>query len=286
MGALSYLRLLRPLQWYKNIVIFIAIFFTGKIFLLHELWLTLLGFFALCLVSSANYCINDMVDIRADRKHPEKKHRPLASGSIAIWQAVVMAVMLLAVGLGLAYWLSLEFFFIVLGLCILTFCYSLFLRHEPFIDVIVIGVNFVLRSIAGTAIIAADISPWLIICAFFLALYVGIGKRISDLLLLQERAAEHKKVFRFYTTDLMESFTTSLMAALIVSYAFYTFLRADAWLIVTLPIVVYGLFRYKYLISTGSFVARHPEYLVRDVRLLVSIFLWGAVVFVTLYIVP
>jgi 4-hydroxybenzoate polyprenyltransferase len=286
MGALDYLRLLRPLQWYKNVVIFIAIFFTGKVFFLNELWLTVLGFFALCLVSSANYVINDIVDMRTDRKHPEKKNRPLAAGKVRVWQAVMLAIVALTAGLTIAHTLSAEFFYLMLAIFILTQLYSIFLRNEPFLDVIIIGINFVLRAISGTAIIAAEVSPWLIICAFFLALYVGFGKRISDLMLLGERAPQHKKVFRYYTMGLLESFTVALMASLIVSYAFYTFLRAEAGLIVTLPIVLYGLFRYKYLITTGSFVARHPEYLLRDIRLMIALFLWGAVIFVSLYVLP
>jgi 4-hydroxybenzoate polyprenyltransferase len=286
MGLLDYVRLIRPNQWYKNLVIFIAVFFTGSFFQIGELWLTFLGFISLCLISSANYVINDLMDAGADRKHPEKKDRPIASGKVGRLPAAILAAVLAVASLAIAYTLAYEFLFIVIALFVLTQLYSLLLRNEPFIDIIIIGVNFVLRSISGTYIIASDVSSWLVVCAFFLALFVGFGKRTGDLMLLGSKAQSHKKVYKHYSLPLLETFTTSLMAMLIVSYALYTFLGSKRGAVVTLPVVLYGIYRYKYLISSGSPVARKPECILGDFRLMASIFLWLLMLFVILYVIP
>ncbi len=276
--------LLRPWQWYKNIVVFIALFFTAQIFNLNELWLTMLGFASLCLVSSANYIINDIIDAKEDRRHPEKRNRPVASGNIKTWQAMIIAAVLLALSLLSAVALSTGFFLAVLSIFIITLIYSLWLKDEPFADVILIGVNFVLRAVSGAFIINVEISPWLIICAFFLALFMGFGKRRADIAFLGKDAAKSRKVYRHYTLQQLDLLIASVMATLIIAFAFYTFLKGTNHLIVSLPFVVYGLYRYQFLISSGSEKARHPEMMVRDIRIMLSVLLWGLVVFGSIYI--
>jgi len=261
------IRLLRPRQWYKNIVIFIALFFTGQFFLLYELKLTILGFISLCLISSANYVINDIIDKKVDRKHPEKINRPIASSKIRVWLAVIIALFLTIISIYLAYLLSINFMLVVTSIFLITLAYSFWLKNEPFIDIILISINFVLRAVSGAFIINVEISPWLIICAFFLSQFMGLGKRI----------------FRFYSKQMLDGLIMSVMAVLIISYTFYTFLKSESNLIFTLPIVIYGIFRYYYLINTGSSIPRHPEKIFLDLRLMLSVLLWGLIVFLLLY---
>ena len=195
---ISIIKLLRPQQWYKNVVIFAAMFFSANLLNIGQLKLTILGFISLCLISSTNYIINDIIDCKEDKKHPEKKKRPIASGAIKKWQAIIIAIITFSFAMYNAFYLTEGFFYIIIALFVMTQLYSLFLRNEPFLDIILIGINFVLRAISGTFLINTEISPWLIICAFFLALFLGFGKRIADLKILGEKAKEHKKVFLYY----------------------------------------------------------------------------------------
>jgi 4-hydroxybenzoate polyprenyltransferase len=277
------LRLLRPWQWYKNLVIFIAVVFTERFFMLSDLWLTLLGFFSLCLISSANYIINDLIDVKADKAHPEKKNRPLASGAVKTWEALILAVIALLGSVVLAATLSKGFTIVVLTLFVLTQGYSLLLKHEAFLDIITIGMNFVLRAMSGAYLINVEVSPWLIICAFFLALFLATGKRLGELMLLGHKAVQHKKVFRTYDIKTLETLMAVNMAVLIISYALYTFLKASKVMLFTIPIVLYSLYRYKHLIDTGK--AREPEAIITDTRTVFAIFLWGATVLIALYVI-
>jgi len=281
---MDYVRILRVHQWYKNVVIFIALFFTGRFFHVNELYLTFLGFIALCFVSSANYVINDIADRKEDQKHPEKKNRPIASGRVGVFAALVLALVMLAGSILIAWTLTIEFLIIIIALFVLTQVYTFIFRNEAFVDVILIGVFFVLRAVSGAFIIDVDISPWLIVCAFFLALYLGFGKRHADLDLLGRKAARVKKVYNVYTKSMIDRITGPLIAILIIAYSLYTFLKADG-LIFTIPVVVYGLYRYLYLIDSQPIVARKPERALLDFRILASVFIWGAIIFSTIYLI-
>ena len=282
---ISIFKLLRPQQWYKNLVIFAALFFTGEFFYLGELRLTLLGFISLCLISSTNYIINDIIDCKEDKRHPEKKKRPIASGEIKIWLAIIIAIFTFSIALINAFFLTEGFFYVIILLFALTQAYSIFLRNEPFLDVILIGVNFVLRAVSGTFIINTEISPWLIICAFFFALFLGFGKRKADLQILGAKAKEHKKVYKTYTNELLNSIINSLIAIIITTYSLYTFFKEGHELIFTLPVVVYALLRYLQLIGSGSAIARHPEQAFKDIRLILSMLIWGSIVFLFIYVI-
>lgn len=282
---INIIKLLRPHQWYKNIVIFAALFFVGDLFNIGQLKLTILGFISLCLISSTNYIINDIIDCKSDRKHPEKKNRPIASGIVKKWEAIIVAIITFSFAMYNAFYLADGFFYIIIALFVMTQLYSLFLRNEPFLDIILIGINFVLRAISGTFLINTEISPWLIICAFFLALFLGFGKRIADLKILGSKAKEHKIVFKYYTEELLKSIVISIIAIIITTYSLYTFFKEGHELILTLPIVVYALFRYLYLINSGSIIARHPDKAFKDIRLILSMLLWGIIVFISLYII-
>ncbi|MEK6822285.1 MAG: UbiA prenyltransferase family protein, partial [Nanoarchaeota archaeon] len=164
------LRLLRPQQWYKNLLVFLPLIFVDQLFSPDLFPSVLLAFLALCLVSSAGYTFNDIIDRQSDRKNPEKKHRPIASGAVHIFSAALLLITLLAIGDALLWWLDWRAGAAALGMFAITCCYSLFLKNEPVIDVLALGVNFVLRAAVGAFVIDVVISPWLILCTFFLSL--------------------------------------------------------------------------------------------------------------------
>ncbi len=285
MGLIDFFRLLRPGQWYKNFLIFLPILFSGNLFAIEFLLLTIVGFFALCFVSSGNYIINDIIDIRKDKLHPEKKKRPLVSGKIRIWQAVVLFVFLLTAGIVLAGILNEYFFLSVLALFILTSGYSLFLKNEAFLDIIIIGINFVIRASSGAFIIDVKISPWLIIGVFFLSLFLSAGKRRADSSFLGKKALFHKNSLKIYSNEITNALMIIATTLLILSYTFYSFLSEHSYLIFTLPFALYLIFRYFSLVYAGSIIARHPEKVFKDWRMMIGLFLWIIVTLIILYLI-
>jgi len=245
---------------------------------------TFYGFVSLCLVSSSYYIINDMIDISKDKKHPEKKNRPLASGKIRIWQALIIMLVLLAGSLAIAYGLSNNFLYSVLFLFAFSLIYSIWLKHEVFADVITIAINFVVKAASGAFIINVVISPWLVVCAFFLAMFLVFGKRKSELEFLNENEYEYKRVLKQYSVNVLEGIVNLTAAVSIVTYSLYCFLSAAKGVIWTLPIVAYAIFRYLGFINSGSVIARHPENVFKDRRMLISMFLWLLIAFLGVYL--
>ncbi|MCK4669672.1 MAG: decaprenyl-phosphate phosphoribosyltransferase [Nanoarchaeota archaeon] len=283
MGLKHYIKLLRPQQWYKNTLIFLALIFGGHLFNVAEFKLTVIGFICLCLISSSNYIFNDILDLKADRAHPEKKKRPLASGKIKIWKGGIIAIILLIVSLFVSYNLSVTFFYFVLALFLLTQFYSLVLKREIFVDLLLISINFVLRAASGSYLIDLKISPWLILCPFFLALFLTTGKRISDLKLLGKKAAAHKAVLKKYTSEMTNALMIIATTSLILAYTLFAFQSGHHNLLLTIPFALYAIFRYMQLIYQGSKIARHPELLVTDKRMVIAGILWGLSTLFVLY---
>ncbi|MBD3303846.1 decaprenyl-phosphate phosphoribosyltransferase [Candidatus Woesearchaeota archaeon] len=277
-------KLLRPAQWYKNLLVFVPIVFSGNLANLHLLLLTFVGFLALCAVSSANYVINDLIDIKSDRRHPEKKKRPLASRKIKIWQAVVLTIVLLIIAVGVSAGLDINFFYAVAFMFGFSLLYSLLLKREAFLDIIAIGVLFVVRAVAGVFIIGVETSPWLIACVFFLALFLLAGKRHSDAAFLGKDAKKHRSTLKMYTPTITNALMVITTALLVVSYSLYSFLGSDTpYLIFSLPFALYLIFRYFALVYMGSPVARHPERVFLDLRMDFAMVLWAIVILVMLY---
>ncbi|MBN2457556.1 UbiA prenyltransferase family protein [Candidatus Woesearchaeota archaeon] len=281
---LDLIRLARPYQWYKNLVIFIAVFFSGNLFNLDLIALTTLGFISLCLVSSANYAINDIVDRNSDSKHPEKKKRPIASGRVGIATAIAEAALLLASGFMLAYLLSPRFFICAIALFILTMLYSMHMKNEPFADIMFIGTNFVLRALGGVFILNAGISPWLVICAFFAAIFLAVSKRKADLFIMGAKAAEHKKVLKYYPKSLLNSMINISATLLIISFSLYSFMKPHNSLLALLPFFLFIIFRYIYLVNSGSIIGRHPHLVYKDLRLVIAGAISGIIIFVVFYV--
>ncbi len=285
MKIIDFIKLLRITQWYKNLLIFLPIIFSLNLLQPDKLLLTIIGFISLCLISSSNYILNDIIDIKKDRANPEKRKRPLASGAVKIWQALIIFALFSAVSVILALNLNMNFLYAVIFLFGFTLFYSLILKKEPFADIIVIGINFVVRAMSGAFIIDVKISPWLILCTFFLAVYLTAGKRHSELALLGRKAKEHRDTLQFYTPALTSALMIIATTILIISYSLYTFLSEHNYLIYTLPFALYAIFRYFQLIYSDSEIARHPERVVLDLRMILGMLLWAGVTFYILYFV-
>ncbi len=276
-------KLMRINQWYKNLVIFLPVIFFGHFFNITILLSVAIGLFSLCFVSSVNYVINDIIDREKDRLHPEKKDRPLASGTVKLYQALILIVILLVLSISLALLLPIYFFVSVITLFVTSQLYSIFFKHEVFLDILFIAINFVIRAVSGVFILNTSISPWLILCTFFLSMFLSAGKRYADSLFLGSNAASHRKTLKVYTKEFTSSLMIIITSLLILSYAMYTFLSNYKNLIMTLPIALYVMLRYFFLVYNGSEIGRQPEKFYKDLRLVIGVLLWTASIFVIIY---
>ncbi len=289
MQALTFLRdsfsLVRVRQWYKNLLVFLALFFSGQLFVASEFLLLSLAFLSLSFVASSYYIINDLIDLKKDSLHPEKKHRPLASGRISTLWAIFLVFLCLFAGLWLAFSITLLFFYFALLLFFVSVLYSIFLKKILFADVLTIAVLFVLRAISGAFVIGVVISPWLILCPFFLALFLALGKRHADLLLLGpvKKAVRTRKVLGQYTLELTSSMMLLATSLLVISYALYSFLSPYNFLLYTLPFALFVVFRYYALVQQGSPIAREPGFFFKDWQLVVGVVLWLALTYLLIY---
>lgn len=277
-------QLIRVRQWYKNLVVFLPLIFSGLLFDLNLFILTILAFISLCFISSSNYILNDIIDLKYDSIHPEKKSRPITSGKISISFGIILSILFLAASLFIAYFMSNLFLISIITLFILNQIYSLFLKKEAFIDIIIVATNFVIRAASGVFVIEREISPWLILCPFFLALFLSIGKREAEIQFLKDDSHKHKEVLKFYTPEITINLLTISTALLIMSYSLYVFLSGHKLLLITLPIAIFVIFRYLYLIYNRSSIPRHPEISYKDKRLLIGSLIWLIMILLVLYL--
>ena len=267
------LNLLRARQWYKNIVVFIPIVFAKAFFIQGKLENAVIAFISLCLISSCNYIINDIKDIEADRKHPEKRHRALASGRISIFNAEIIAFSLFAGSLYIAYSIMPALVIWPLALFSSTLCYTLLLKKIPVIDVHMLALNFIIRTTMGSVAVNVPTSAWLYLLAFLLALFLGFGKRYSEAELIKDKK-------EFYEPVLIIT-----VSCLLGSYFFYTFMAnaENSYMMLTIPLTTFIVFRYFYLIKTGNRIARQTELIFSDRQILFSIIVWALLCFTILY---
>ena len=282
------IRTLRPRQWFKNGFIFAALVFDRQLTHLNAFLACLAGFFIFCMLAGSIYIINDIADIEADRQHPKKKNRPIASGQLSIRNAMVTALVLTLLWVSFSYWLSPWFTLICLGYFILNILYSKWLKHIPLLDVMVIASDFVIRVAAGVTLIQVErFSPWLYVCTTLLALYIGFGKRRAELTLLAENAGGHRKVLDGYSIPFLDQLITIVSSCTIIAYSFYSFtapnLPDNHTMMLTIPFVLYGIFRYMYLINVKKEGGAPEELVLSDRPLQLSIGLWGLSVIAVFY---
>ena len=297
----SYITLLRPQQYYKNLLIFLGIIFSANIFKFNLYLPLILGFFILSFVSSISYIINDWNDIEADRNHPEKKFRPLASGNVSKVEAMCI-IFLVTTLLVIILQIEAKYKFLLIVILVAIFFtsqfYSLFFKNKAFYDVIFISLNYIWRALAGVIIIAVTLSPWLFFLGFLFAMFLALSKRKGDLYLLKENAPKHKKVFEVYTNQILDYYILIVSGTLLVSYSIYVVesvidvsrgqtdfskFQNPSIMLLTLPMVTIILMRLIYLEISGSEKIRKAELLFFDKEILLNGALIGLLTFVSLY---
>ena len=282
------LKAMRPKQWAKNIFVLAAVIFDVKLFVGDFLLKSLLAFVLFCGISSAVYLINDLADMEKDRQHPAKRERPLASGQLAPSVAVIAAVVLIAICLPGAYLLNRAFAAIAVAYLFTMTLYSFWLKNVVLIDVLIVAAGFVLRVVAGVVLVkTARFSPWLYLCVVFLALFIAISKRRHELVLLDKNANAHRSTFDEYTMPLLDDMTRMVTACTAMAYSLYTFsapnLPQNHAMMLTIPFVLYGLFRYMYLVHIRHEGGEPEDLVLKDRPLLLTVALWGLTVVATLY---
>ncbi len=272
----TYIKLLRMHQWYKNLIVFIGLFFGGMLFDAGSVVKSILAFFSLAFISSFNYIINDIKDREEDRKHKEKRHRPIASGAVSVKQALIIALLLLLLSLLACWKISTSFLLFPFLLLLNTTIYSLFLKRVAIADIHSIAFNFIVRAVAGAYAVDVKISPWLVVMVFFIALFLACNKRMGDALIKKdERKAE-----------MFERMRLMLASAIIVSYALYSFQseHANTFLMLSLLPATFLVLRYFYLAELDARVARNTELVFLDKAWVAGLMVWIAVCFVGIYI--
>ena len=284
---LALLRNMRPKQWAKNLLIFAGLVFDRQLTYLPSLERTVYGFLLFCLLTSSIYLINDIIDLDADRKHPHKKKRPIASGALPVPVARGAAAVFLVAALGLGYLLSPIFAIVCLIYALLNLSYSFWLKHQPIIDVMILAGFYVLRVGAGVALIDVQrFSPWLYVFTTFLALFLGIGKRRTEI--LGSKPGDHsRRVLEGYTASFLDHLLIIVLCLAILTYSLYTFsapnLPENDVMMLTIPFVIYGFFRYLYLVQVRNIGEAPEDVLFSDLPIQADLLLWGASILLIFY---
>ncbi|MBW0433543.1 decaprenyl-phosphate phosphoribosyltransferase [Leptospira yasudae] len=285
----QYLKLLRIHQWIKNVIIFAGIIFAKKLTDPESVQRVVAAFFLFSLVASCQYVVNDYLDRKEDALHPEKKHRPLASGKLDPSFALFITAIILPLSLILAYLLHPVFFGLVAFYLVFNVLYSKFLKHMVILDVMSISIGFVIRAIAGSVIIHVSFSSWLLLCTFMLALFWGFSKRRGELIILEGNAKGHRKILDEYSTGFLDMMLGIVATMTLMSYVLYVTspttianLGTDQ-MIYTIPIVVYAIFRSLYIIYIKNMGHNPTKAILSDWGVLLAGLIWVALVIAIMY---
>jgi 4-hydroxybenzoate polyprenyltransferase len=286
---MPFIKALRPHQWIKNLFVLAALIFSKHVFdpdyVLRAFW----AFVSYCLISSAVYLFNDIRDRKSDRNHPEKRHRPIASGALGVSTAFTMAMVLALIALWLAFGIQLYFGFILVIYMLFNIAYSLGLKNVVILDVMIIASGFLLRAIGGALAIEVAISSWFILCTMLLALFLGFVKRRQELTLLENQADQHRQSLKDYSAPFLDQVIAVVTSGSLLSYALYT-MSPDVteklgapYLSLTIPFVIYGLLRYLYLVYNKGQGGDTATTLLRDFPLQLACLLWVITLSAVLY---
>lgn len=280
---------LRPGQWTKNLFVFAALVFAQRLTDSTAVINASIAFAVFCGLSGAVYLVNDVFDREQDRRHPLKRHRPIASGAIRPQVAVITAFILATAALVVAYLLGAAFFVMAAGYTALLSLYSAVLKHIVIVDVLTVAAGFTLRATAGAAAIAVPISHWLLVCTTLLALFIALSKRRHELTLLTASATDHRPILGDYTPYLLDQMISVVTASTLIAYAFYTISPETTekfgtdLLSLTIPFPLYGIFRYLYLVHRRDQGGSPAELVVNDRPLLICVALWSLSVILIIY---
>ncbi len=280
---------MRPKQWVKNLLVFAALVFSENLLQLPKVLKSLCAFAVFCLVSGAAYIINDIVDKEQDRTHPKKRLRPIASGQLQVFPAAVAAIVALLIGIGGGFWLDWRFGLIITSYFVLQLAYSFSLKKIVVLDVMVVAAGFALRAISGTYVIKVQVSPWLFVCAILLALFLALAKRRHELLFLEGGGISHRSVLGKYSERLLDQMIAVATSATVIGYCLYTISPETVQkfgthnLILTVPFVLYGIYRYLYLVYRKEEGGAPEKVLFTDLPLIVDVLFWLLSVVAVLY---
>jgi 4-hydroxybenzoate polyprenyltransferase len=279
---------LRPRQWVKNFFVFAGLIFSQSLFT-PLVWPALAAFAIFCALSGAIYLFNDLADVDKDRLHPTKRRRPIASGALSVPAGAAIGVLTLVGSLVAAYALSARFGVVATVYAALLTAYSVWLKHVVILDVLTVAIGFVLRAVAGAAAIGVEISGWLVICTILVALFLALGKRRHEYLTLHGDAAAHRPILAEYSESFLDQMVAVVTASTVTAYALYT-MSPDTvakfhtrWLPLTLPFVLYGVFRYLYLLYRRELGGNPSDLLLTDRALLINTVLWMVALLLVIY---
>jgi len=296
------MRAIRVNQWIKNLLVFTVVIFSGKLFDLYILGQAVIAFSIFCLLSSTSYLLNDIIDYPYDKKHPVKRYRPIASGEISMQQATFAVFILTIASLLLSLLFSVNFFFLSLAFILLHFFYSLYLKKFPTIDIFTISLSFVLRAFGGELVTGYHIPVWLLLTIFFISLFMASVKRHAELI---KHGRETRESLYRYQEHFLEFLTTTFATGTIIAYATYTYVEkipqvntifssfmshylpgfeARKWMMVSIPLVVYGIARYAQLLYEKVEGERPETIITKDVPLVTTIFLWVITIILLMYV--
>ncbi len=280
---------LRPVQWTKNLLVFAGVLFGLRLFDAASVGRASAAFGIFCALSGTVYLVNDIIDRESDRRHPLKSRRPIAAGALAVGTAAAAAGVLGTAAMTASWWLGPAFMTTAAAYLVLQGLYSGPLKHVVILDVLALSAGFVLRAIAGAVAVDVEISHWLLVCTFLLALFIALAKRRNELLLLADEAAGHRPILQEYSAPLLDQMIAIVTASTLIAYIFYTISPetqakfGTAWLGLTIPFPLYGIFRYLYLMHRREGGGSPAEMLINDRPLLVCVALWALAVALILY---
>ncbi|MCC6485604.1 MAG: decaprenyl-phosphate phosphoribosyltransferase [Armatimonadetes bacterium] len=272
---------MRPQQWSKNLFVFAGLIFAVRFNDISADLVALAAFCCFCALSSGVYLVNDIADCERDRKHPIKRNRPIASGQLSVATATLAAVVLCAGAVTAGFLVRISFGVFCTGYLVMMLAYSFALKHEVILDVFIIAAGFVIRALAGASAINVRVSPWLIVCTILLSLFLALCKRRAELIMLDTGAQKHRRTLEHYTVGFLDQMISVVTSATVVCYLLYAFQSDTAaqhgGLLLTVPFVLYGMFRYLYLVYTKDQGQNPEQMILSDRPLLVDLVLWAVV---------
>lgn len=282
---IAYIKLLRPKQWIKNSFVIAPLVFAKHVFEYNYLIKVIAAFILFCCISSCVYILNDIIDCEKDRLHPKKKNRPIASGIIGKIEGSILIAILLPIVLFVSFYIDLYFGFVILVYFINNMLYSFIVKHVVILDVMSIALGFLLRVIGGALVIRVYISPWILLCTLLLSLFLGFSKRRNELVVLEKGAENHRKILEEYSLEFIDNMLSIVTASTVMAYSLYTFStnNGNYNMMLTIPFVLYGIFRYQYIIYKKNEGGSPEETVLSDIPLIISIVLWGIVSVIILY---
>lgn len=280
------IELMRPKQWIKNFFVFAAIIFSGKFLNFDILILNIVTFLLFCITSSIIYVLNDIVDIEKDRCHPEKRKRPLASGRVSKKSAIILDIALFILVIYCNYnFVNIKVLGIMLTYIFINILYCFKLKNIVIIDVMTITFGFVLRVESGSIATGVEVSPWLFLCTVLLSLFLALNKRKSELITLKDNSSNHRKILKEYSINSIDKMLTIVNPSILMAYCLYTFSSIQSkTMIVTIPFVLYGVFRYEYLMDKKNIGGKPEDVFAKDKPFLINVLMWVISVILIIYL--